>query len=59
MPKCLQCDNTFKFSYTENSYNEAEYEADGTLIDVIFKDYYPISDQKCMVCGSTSIEGDL
>jgi hypothetical protein len=58
MPKCLECDNTSKFSYTENSYNEAEYNQNG-LVDVVYKDYYPISDAKCMVCGSGHIEGDL
>jgi hypothetical protein len=59
MPTCLDCDNTFKFSYTENSYNEAEYAADGTLQDVVYKEYYDVTDCKCMVCGSSNIEGKV
>ena len=59
MPKCLDCDNSFKFSYMENSYNEAEYNANGELADVPYKEYHDITDSKCMVCGSTNIEGKL
>ena len=59
MPSCLDCDNTLKFSYTENSYNEAEYNADGTLQDVVYKEYYDVEDVKCMVCGSRDVEGKV
>jgi hypothetical protein len=59
MPACLNCNNTFKFSYTENSYNEAEYNSDGTLADVVYKEYYDVEDVKCMVCGSRDIEGKV
>ena len=59
MPKCLNCDNSFKFSYMENSYNEAEYDANGELADVVYKEYHDVEEAKCMVCGSTEIEGTL
>lgn len=59
MPKCLDCSNTIKFSYNENSYNEAEYNEAGELMDVFYKDYYPITDAKCLSCQSTNIEGEL
>lgn len=59
MPKCLDCPNTFQFSYTENSYNEAEYNAEGELADVVYKEYYKVENAKCMVCGSSNIEGEL
>ena len=59
MPKCLDCVNTFKFSYMEASYNEAEYDNNGELTDVIYKEYNDITDAKCMVCGSINIEGKL
>ena len=59
MPKCLDCGNTSKFSYQENSYNEAEYNEAGDLLDVFYKDYYAVTDAKCMSCESPNIEGDL
>lgn len=59
MPKCLDCNNTVRFSYMENSYNEATYNAAGDLIDVDYKQYYPISEAKCMECESDHIEGTL
>lgn len=59
MPKCLDCSNTSKFSYQEDSYNEAEYNENGDLVDVFYKDYYSITNAKCMSCESPNIEGDL
>jgi len=59
MPRCLDCINIFKFSYQENSYNEAEYDLGGNLVDVVYKDYYPLTDIKCMECGSSRVEGEL
>lgn len=59
MPKCLDCGNTVRFSYYENSYNEAEYDEAGDLVDVIFKDYHPLTNQTCMECDSSHIEGEL
>jgi hypothetical protein len=47
------------FSYTENSYNEAEYDTEGNLVDVYYKNYYPVSEATCLICESTRIEGDL
>ena len=58
MPKCLDCPNTFKFSYTGMSYNESEYDKNGELTDT-YKEYSPIENQTCMVCGSQNIEGNL
>jgi hypothetical protein len=43
----------------ESSYNEAEYDADGELADVPYKEYYEITESQCMVCESTNIEGKL
>jgi hypothetical protein len=59
MPQCLDCDNQFKFSYSENSYNEAEYDAAGNLVDVVYKEYYDLENIKCMQCGSSDIDGKL
>lgn len=59
MPKCLNCDNTVKFSYTENSYNEAIYDEDGNLADVLYKEYHDVQEGTCMECGSNDIEGQL
>jgi hypothetical protein len=43
----------------ENSYNEAEYDSNGTLQDVVYKEYHPVIEATCMVCGSRDIEGEL
>jgi hypothetical protein len=43
----------------ENSYNEAEYDANGELTDVVYKEYHDVEEAKCMVCGSSDIEGTL
>lgn len=59
MPKCLDCNNTVRFSYLENSYNEATYDAAGDLVDVDYKEYHDIIDPKCMECQSTRVEGKL
>ena len=59
MPKCLDCDNTVRFSYMENSYNEATYSAAGDLVDVDYKEHYDPADPKCMECQSTRVEGTL
>ncbi len=58
MPKCLDCDNVTRFSYMENSYNEATYSLEG-LLDVGYKEYYDPTDPKCMECESTRVEGTL
>ena len=39
MPKCLDCNNTVRFSYREDSYNEATYNAAGDLEDVVYKEF--------------------
>jgi RNase P subunit RPR2 len=59
MPKCLDCGNTKTFTYMENSYNEAEYDEAGELIDVIYKEFHEIEEATCKECESTSIEGEL
>lgn len=59
MPKCLDCNNTRFFTYTEDSYNEAEYSEDGELLDVIYKDYTEVANGTCKECNSTNIEGKL
>jgi hypothetical protein len=43
----------------ENSYNEAEYKANGELLDVVYKEYHDVENAKCMECGSSNIEGKL
>jgi len=43
----------------ENSYNEAEYDSNGELADVSYKEYHEVTEGTCMVCGSTEIEGEL
>lgn len=59
MPRCLDCNNTVRFSYMENSYNEATYDAAGDLIDVDYKQYYDVTEGTCMECESNNIEGKL
>jgi hypothetical protein len=59
MPKCLDCNNVTKFSFLENSYNEATYTAAGELEDVGYKEYYDPIDPKCMECQSTRVEGKV
>lgn len=59
MPRCLDCDNTLRFSYMENSYNEAEYDESGELVDVTYKEYHSVEEGKCLSCESSNIEGDL
>jgi hypothetical protein len=59
MPKCLDCNNTKTFWYTETSHKLGEYDEDGTLKDVI-KDYWdPVYDGKCGKCDSINILGKL
>jgi hypothetical protein len=59
VPKCLDCNNIVKFSYNENSYNEAEYNSEGELIDVTYKEYFEIDSPKCMICESNNVEGEI
>ncbi len=59
MPRCLECGNTTRFSYMENSYNEATYDVNGSLEDVTYKSYDPVTDAKCMQCESSNVEGEL
>ena len=59
MPKCLDCGNTVKFTYMENSYNEAEYDQAGELVDVTHKEYHDVEEGTCKECESTNIEGKL
>ena len=59
MPKCLDCNNTVRFSYHEDSYNEAEYDSEGNLVDVIYKDFMDVSMGQCLECHSENIEGKL
>ena len=59
MPKCLDCNNTVRFSYMENSYNEATYNDSGDLVDVDYKEFYDVTQGKCMECESDNIEGRL
>lgn len=59
MPKCLDCNNTRRFSYMENSYNEAIYDKNGELEDVLYKEFHDTEEGKCMECESTNIEGEL
>lgn len=59
MPKCLDCNNTVRFSYREDSYNEAEYDSEGNLVDVIHKEFMDVSMGQCLECQSENIEGKL
>ena len=59
MPKCLDCNNTTTFTYMENSYNEAVYDAVGDLEDVTYKEYHEVTEGTCKECQSTNIEGNL
>lgn len=59
MPKCLDCGNIRFFTYTEDSYNEAEYSEDGELLDVIYKEYTDVTNGTCKQCDSTNVEGKL
>lgn len=59
MPKCLDCSNTERFSYMEDSYNEAVYDSEGEMIDNVYKEYHKVREGKCMECESTNIEGEL
>jgi hypothetical protein len=59
MPKCLDCGNTRRFTYMENSYNEAEYDEQGELEDVFYKEFHDVEEGKCKECDSSNIEGAL
>ena len=59
MPKCMECYNTTKFSYMENSYNEAEYNEAGELVDVVYKEFHDVTESTCMVCNSTDVKGEF
>jgi RNase P subunit RPR2 len=59
MPKCLDCNNIVRFSYREDSYNEAEYNAAGDLVDVVHKEYMDVVMGQCLECHSENIEGKL
>ena len=59
MPKCLDCGNTRRFTYMENSYNEAEYDDQGELEDVFYKEFHDVEEGACKECYSTNIEGKL
>jgi hypothetical protein len=59
MPKCLDCGNTRRFTYMENSYNEAEYDEQGELEDVTYKEFCDVEEGTCKECESGNIEGKL
>ena len=59
MPKCLDCNNTETFWYTETSYKLGKYDTEGTMIDVIKDHGDPVYDGKCGACESTNVIGDL
>ena len=59
MPKCLVCNNTVRFSYREDSYNEATYNAAGDLVDVVYKEFMDTTMGQCLECNSENIEGKL
>jgi RNase P subunit RPR2 len=59
MPKCLDCGNTRRFTYSENSYNEAEYDDNGDLMDVFYKEFHEVEQGACKECNSKRIEGKL
>jgi hypothetical protein len=59
MPKCLDCNNTRSFSFREDSYNEAYYDSEGNLEEVVYKDFDNVRNGICLSCQSTNIEGDL
>ncbi len=59
MPKCLDCSNIKFFTYEENSYNEAEYDDNGELLDVSYKEYEKPINGKCKLCDSSNVQGDL
>jgi hypothetical protein len=61
MPKCLDCNNTTRFWYTEVCHKLGIYNADGTLEDVETDDYEDVltSSGQCDPCGSKNIEGPL
>jgi hypothetical protein len=61
MPKCLDCNQTKVFWYTEVSHKLGTYNEQGGLENVI-EDYYDdvlTSSGICGVCKSTDIEGNL
>lgn len=43
----------------ENSYNEAEYNEAGELVDVYYKEFHDPKDPECKECYSVNIEGKL
>lgn len=59
MPKCLDCDNTTRFWYTEVCHKLGIYNADGTLEDVETDSYEDVKDGECEQCGSKNVEGPL
>jgi len=60
MPKCLDCNNTKKFTYVETNYVLASYKEDGEFDDVEDNWYDDIvTGGKCAVCESKNVEGKL
>jgi len=43
----------------ENSYNEAEYDEQGELEDVTYKEFCDVEEGTCKECESGNIEGKL
>jgi hypothetical protein len=41
----------------ENSYNEAEYDEAGELIDVFYKEYHELEEVTCKECYSSDVQG--
>jgi hypothetical protein len=43
----------------ENSYNEAEYDESGELVDVFYKEFHELEEVACKECYSSDVQGKL
>ena len=59
MPKCLDCNNTTRFWYTEVCHKLGIYNEAGELEDIDTDSYEDVSNGECEQCGSKNIEGKL
>jgi hypothetical protein len=59
MPKCLDCDNTTRFWYSETGHKLCIYSEDGSLEDVEDDYYDEVEGGQCAECKSENIEGKL
>jgi hypothetical protein len=59
MPKCLDCNNTTRFWYSETGHKLGIYNESGVMEDVEDDYWDEVTDGMCAECESVNIEGEL